>query len=55
MQAELDEGRSGVKVDWPVDDDGETARVTDYFGSADNKDGDELGTWYGTPAGLEAF
>lgn len=52
---DLVEGRSGVKVDWPVDDDGETARVTDYFGSADNKDGDELGTWYGTPAGLEAF
>lgn len=48
------EGNTGVKVDWPADDDGETARVTDYFGAAAG-DGNELGTWYGTPAGLEAF
>lgn len=47
---------NGVKVDWPEDDDGETSRVTDYF-SANDKDGevDELGTWFGKPAGLEAF
>lgn len=48
---------AGVKVDWPVDDDGETSRLTDYFvGNNDREtDGDELGTWFGTPAGLEAF
>lgn len=49
------EAKSTVKVDWPMDDDGETARVTDYFGASTNEDADELATWYGTPAGLEAF
>lgn len=48
---------AGVKVEWPVEDDGETSRLTDFFtGSSDrDKDADELGTWFGTPAGLEAF
>ncbi|POR32295.1 Ribonuclease [Tolypocladium paradoxum] len=47
---------NGVKVDWPVDDDGETSRLTDFFtaGTGD-KESNELGTWFGTPAGLEAF
>lgn len=44
----------GVKVEWPVDDDGETARVTDFFTSRD-EEGSEMGTWFGSPAGLEAF
>lgn len=48
---------AGVKVEWPVEEDGETSRMTDYFaGSTDREnDADELGTWFGTPAGLEAF
>lgn len=48
---------TGVKVEWPVDDDGETARLTDFFvaGEGRDKDADELGAWFGTPAGLEAF
>lgn len=48
---------AGVKVEWPVEDDAETSRLTDFFaGSGDrDKDADELGTWFGTPAGLEAF
>ncbi|KAL2018763.1 hypothetical protein VTK56DRAFT_391 [Thermocarpiscus australiensis] len=46
----------GVKVDWPVDDDTDTHRLTDFFTSTDQeKDVDELGTWFSTPAGLEAF
>ncbi|KND94147.1 Ribonuclease H2 subunit A [Tolypocladium ophioglossoides CBS 100239] len=47
---------NGVKVDWPVDDDGETSRLTDFFtaGTGD-KESNELGKWFGTPAGLEAF
>ncbi|KAL0941058.1 Ribonuclease H2 subunit A [Colletotrichum truncatum] len=48
------EAKGNLKVDWPVDDDGE-ARMTDFFMSADREDGDELGTWFGRPAGLEAF
>ncbi|KAL1877028.1 hypothetical protein Daus18300_002638 [Diaporthe australafricana] len=48
---------SGVKVEWPVEDDGETARLTDFFVASEgrDKDADELGSWFGTPAGLEAF
>ncbi|KAJ9133535.1 Ribonuclease [Pleurostoma richardsiae] len=49
---------AGVKVEWPADDDGESSRMTDYFaasGGDQQIDGDELGTWFGTPAGLEAF
>ncbi|OLN92005.1 Ribonuclease H2 subunit A [Colletotrichum chlorophyti] len=49
------EAKTNVRVDWPVEDDGEMARVTDFFTSTDREDGDELGTWFGRPAGLEAF
>ena len=51
------EGKGTVKVEWPEDDDGETARLTDYFsGGADQEKGaSELGTWFGGSAGLEAF
>jgi ribonuclease H2 subunit A len=46
----------GVKVEWPADEDTDTHRVTDFFVAKDQeKEGDELGTWFGTPAGLEAF
>ncbi|EQB54785.1 ribonuclease HII [Colletotrichum gloeosporioides Cg-14] len=48
------EAKGSLKVEWPVDDDGE-ARMTDFFRSTDAEDGDELGTWFGRPAGLEAF
>ena len=48
--------RGGVKVEWPVDEDTDTHRMTDFFVAKDqDKDADELGTWFGTPAGLEAF
>jgi ribonuclease H2 subunit A len=55
---ELVEGKDGVKFDWPAEEDGEgNARMTDFFaaGAEDNRNANELGTWYGTPAGLEAF
>ncbi|KAK3944465.1 ribonuclease H-like domain-containing protein [Diplogelasinospora grovesii] len=48
----------GVKIEWPLDDDqGDTHRMTDFFVASNDreKDSDELGTWFGTPAGLEAF
>ncbi|KAK3314828.1 ribonuclease HII [Apodospora peruviana] len=48
-----------VKVDWPVDDDADGApKMTDFFAAAKEPgdcDADELGNWFGTPAGLEAF
>ncbi|KAI0843335.1 ribonuclease H2 subunit A [Hypoxylon sp. FL0890] len=50
------ETKGGVKVEWPVDEDDENSRVTDYFADSNKeKDADELGTWFGTPASLEAF
>ncbi|RYP63496.1 hypothetical protein DL771_009241 [Monosporascus sp. 5C6A] len=57
---DLLEGKGGVKVEWPAvaDDDEEcTSRLTDFFidAGAREKDADELGSWFGTPAGLEAF
>ncbi|KAI1869072.1 uncharacterized protein JN550_006059 [Neoarthrinium moseri] len=51
------EGKGGVKVDWPMDEEEGTSRVTDFFvdSGSREKDADELGTWFGTPVGLEAF
>ncbi|KAK7977667.1 putative 35 kDa ribonuclease H [Apiospora saccharicola] len=50
------ESKGGVKVEWPLDEDEGTSRVTDFFVEGNReKDSDELGTWFGTPAGLEAF
>ncbi|KAI1139549.1 ribonuclease H2 subunit A [Hypoxylon sp. FL0543] len=50
------ETKGGVKVEWPVDEDDENSRLTDYFADSNKeKDADELGTWFGTPANLEAF
>lgn len=46
---------NGVKVEWPAADDGETSRLTDFFSAGNEDKGSELGTWFGTPAGLEAF
>lgn len=50
------DSKGGVKVEWPVDEDEGTTRLTDFFSDGSReKDSDELGTWFGTPAGLEAF
>ncbi|CEJ80547.1 Putative Ribonuclease [[Torrubiella] hemipterigena] len=52
----LDGKGAGVKVDWPVEEDEETSRVTDFFVSSDqSKNGSELGSWFGTPASTAAF
>ncbi|KAI1127971.1 ribonuclease H2 subunit A [Nemania abortiva] len=51
------EAKGGVKVEWPADDDESTSRLTDFFAASGDREenADELGTWFGTPAGLEAF
>ncbi|KAI0202962.1 ribonuclease H2 subunit A [Astrocystis sublimbata] len=51
------EAKGGMKVEWPADEDESTSRLTDFFAADGDreKDADELGTWFGTPAGLEAF
>ncbi len=51
------EAKDTVQVEWPVEEDGESARLTDFFvtNGEREEDADELGSWFGTPAGLEAF
>lgn len=44
-----------AKVEWPIEDDDETSRLTDYFGAEEEKDTDELGSWFGKPVGTEVF
>ncbi|KAH7321059.1 ribonuclease HII [Stachybotrys elegans] len=52
----MDSKGKGVKVDWPEADDGDTAKLTDFLTAGNRgKDSDELGSWYGTSVGLEAF
>lgn len=47
---------NGVKVEWPIEDDGESTGLTDFFVSGEaDKEANELGNWFGSPAGLEAF
>ncbi|ETS78869.1 Ribonuclease H2 subunit A [Pestalotiopsis fici W106-1] len=51
------DSKGGVKIEWPVDEEEGTSRMTDFFVESDSKDNDadELGTWFGTPVGQEAF
>ncbi|KAI9803530.1 MAG: hypothetical protein M1825_001873 [Sarcosagium campestre] len=55
---DLLEGRGGVKVDWPVEEDEDERRVTDFFPSTTgevNPQTDELATWFGTPVTTDVF
>lgn len=48
----------GVRVEWPVEEEeGGTHKVTDFFVgmTEEEEEWDELGTWFGRPAGVEAF
>jgi hypothetical protein len=44
-----------AKVDWPVEEDDETSRLTDYFSAGKENDADELESWFGKPVGIDAF
>ena len=50
---------TGTKVDWPVDDDEQGMRVTNYFSAtADSEtegDSNELTGWFGRPVSEESF
>jgi ribonuclease H2 subunit A len=53
----LDVKGAAALVTWPVADDDETSRLTDYF-AADGegrKEGDELANWFGSSVSAEAF
>jgi len=51
----LDSKGAAAGVDWPIEEDEETTRLTDYFNSETERGIDELGAWYGSPAGAEVF
>lgn len=44
-----------AKVDWPIEDDDETTRLTDFFSGEKEKQSDELGSWFGHRPGTELF
>jgi ribonuclease H2 subunit A len=44
-----------AKVDWPIEDDDETTRLTDFFSADKEQDSDELGSWFGRSVGTEVF
>lgn len=44
-----------AKVEWPIEEDDETMRLTDFFGAEQGRDTDELGSWFGQPVGTEVF
>jgi ribonuclease H2 subunit A len=53
----LDVKGASAAVTWPVMDDDETSRLTDYFG-ADGEgkgEGDELANWFGSSVSAEVF
>lgn len=55
---ELLEGKKpDVTVDWPVEDDGNDMRMTDFFLGKEDTGGDELGDWFGkrVTEEMEAF
>ncbi|KAL6881443.1 ribonuclease H-like domain-containing protein [Trichoderma novae-zelandiae] len=52
----LESKGNGVRIEWPADDDGETSKLTDFFvPGGEEKQGNELASWFGTPASQEAF
>ena len=55
----LDAKGKSTKVDWPVEDDAEGTRVTDFFSATvdgdQDKESNELTTWFGRPVAEEVF
>ena len=51
----LDAKGAAAKVDWPIEEDDETTRLTDFFKGDKEKESDELGSWFGRRVGTEVF
>jgi ribonuclease H len=51
----LDSKGVAAKVDWPIEEDDETTRLTTFFSGEKEKDFDELGSWFGRRVGTEVF
>ncbi|KAL5594036.1 hypothetical protein BROUX41_001088 [Berkeleyomyces rouxiae] len=48
----IDGKTNSVKVEWPVEPDGNESRLTDFFKADAEEAKDELAVWYGEPSGL---
>lgn len=44
-----------AKVDWPIEEDDVTTRLTDFFGGERDDQNDELGSWFGYRVGMKVF
>lgn len=51
----LDQKGAAAKVEWPVEQDEDVSRLTDFFSADREDDSDELGTWFGKPLSTEVF
>ena len=51
----LDVKGAAAKVDWPIEEDDESTRLTAFFSAEKDADIDELGSWFGRPVAAEAF
>lgn len=52
----LDLKGAAAKVDWPIEEDDETSRLTDFFTSGEKENrSDELTSWFGYAVGTEVF
>lgn len=53
----LDVKGAAAKVDWPVEEDDETTRLTSFFSATDamDQDGDEMTNWFGSRVTSEVF
>jgi ribonuclease H2 subunit A len=51
----LDAKGAAAKVDWPIEEDDESTRLTAFFSAEKDSDIDELGAWFGRPVAAKAF
>jgi ribonuclease H2 subunit A len=51
----LDVKGAAAKVDWPIEEDDESTRLTAFFSAEKDSNIDELGSWFGRPVSAEAF
>ncbi|KAK8220665.1 ribonuclease H-like domain-containing protein [Phyllosticta capitalensis] len=51
----LEDKKTSLKVDWPVDDDSQGVNISSFFSNTDDGDGDELSNWFGKRVTEEVF
>jgi ribonuclease H2 subunit A len=52
----LEDKGGSLRVDWPVDDEDDGMKMTDFFAAnGEGRAGDELAGWYGRRVGADVF